>query len=617
MKDREIDLNAQMLSTHLTTRRGFLKTAGSLGLLAVAHPLITSCGGSSRGTPDYSRTIAEMTTFIDGQMAANKVKGLAIALVDDQRTVWARGFGKADVANDIPATADTHFEIGSNSKTFAGVMIAQLVERGLLSIDDPLTNYLPDFRIGAPLGFPAGGPVTIRSMLTHHSGIPGDVMNGGFTFGASRPDLNQRLLDYLANDHLAYPAGLIEAYSNTAAALLASVIASASRVSFPSYAETLFQALGMDRTSFDSTSPKVTNAVSKGYKNDREEGPFTCNLGTAGSIISTANDMAKYLKMIMAGGMGERARVMDVATVEMMLTRQPSLPLDCGTDRGFLWGLRAFGFDYAGKTCDHSGGTMTMCSYMVVLREHKLAAVVLSNTAEAAMATGEIIIRALRLALEEKTGTTPPGPFVPVYSPPATWPQATLDGLSGIYVALGSVGGYLKIVSVPGALEWTNAGDTIRIIPRANGWLSAADSQMIQYQFTVIEGRNVILHRLAHPTFGERTEVFAEKHNPSDIPDPWKHERIGVWEAINLDPADFQLHITGGGNPTLQLSLTDGMLILTSTSLVSGGTFVIQPVDNTQGYACGLGRRGGSAVKVFAVAGQDELQFLGIKYRKK
>jgi CubicO group peptidase (beta-lactamase class C family) len=201
MKDDQADLDVQMLSTNRATRRDFLKTAGSLYLMGLAHPLLTSCGSGQR-TPDYSRTIAEMTTYINEQMTAQKVNGLAIALVDDQRTVWARGFGKADVANDIPATADTHFEIGSNSKTFAGVMIAQLVERGLLSIDDPLAKYLPDFRIGAPLGFPGGGPVTIGSMLTHHSGIPGDVMNGGFTFGASRPDLNQWLLDYLANDLL-------------------------------------------------------------------------------------------------------------------------------------------------------------------------------------------------------------------------------------------------------------------------------------------------------------------------------------------------------------------------------------------------------------------------------
>ena len=598
-----------------TTRRQFLKATGSLGLLAVAHPLLTGCGGSSRGTPDYTRTIAEMTAYIDEQMATQKVKGMSIALVDDQRTVWARGFGKVDVANDIPATADTHFEIGSNSKTFAGVMIAQLVERGLLNIDDPLAKYLPGFRIGTPLGFPGGGPVTIRSMLTHHSGIPGDVMNGGFTFGASRPDMNQWLLDYLADDHLAYPAGLISAYSNTAAALLAGVIASASHVSFPSYAETLFQALGMDRTSCDSTSPEVADAVSKGYRNGQETGPFSCNLGTAGSIISTANDMAKYLKMIMAGGMGERGRVLDAATVEMMLARQPSPPLDCDVNRGFLWGLRALGFDYAGKTCSHDGGTITMASYMVVLRDHKLAAVVLSNTAEAGMAAGYIVTRTLRLALEEKTGVPPPGPFVPVYSPPAIWPQATLDAMSGTYVASDPVG-YLKIGSVPGALEWTNGGGTVRIVPRANGWLSAVDSQAIQYRFPVIEGRNVILYRIAEPTFGEMTALFAERYNPSAIPAAW-NAHCGAWEAVDLDPADFQLHIAGGGNPSLELSIADGMLILTSTSLASGGTFVIRPVDDARGYVCGLGRRGGTAVRVFTVTGRDELQFLGVRYRKK
>ena len=93
---------------------------------------LASLSGCSSSSDPYSHTIQEMTDYIHTQINDDKVKGLAIALVDDQSTVWAEGFGKADVANGIPATADTHFEIGSNSKTFTGVMIAQLVEKGLI-----------------------------------------------------------------------------------------------------------------------------------------------------------------------------------------------------------------------------------------------------------------------------------------------------------------------------------------------------------------------------------------------------------------------------------------------------------------------------------------------------
>lgn len=292
-------------------------------VLMVSFMSVSGCSSDAANT--YSKTIQEMTTDINRQVTDDKVKGLAIALIDDQRTVWVEGFGKADVANDIVATADTHFEIGSNSKTFAGAMIAQLVEKELIDIDKPVATYLPGFKIAAPLGFTAGNPITIRTMLTHHSGIPGDIFNGGFTLEGkphkTMKEMNQWFLDYLANDHQTFPVDLIGSYSNTAVALLSDVIANASSTDFAAYSEALFSKLGMDRTSFDRDSPKVADNVSKGYAAGSEAGPFRCNLGTSGSVISTARDMAKYLKMITGNGIGERGRVLLPTTLETMLTK--------------------------------------------------------------------------------------------------------------------------------------------------------------------------------------------------------------------------------------------------------------------------------------------------------
>jgi hypothetical protein len=188
--------------------------------------------------------------------------------------------------------------------------------------------------------------------------------------------------------------------------------------------------------------------------------------------------------------------------------------------------------------------------------------------------------------------------------------------MSGIYVKADTLGGYVKINSVPGGLEWTDYGNTVRVIPRQNGRLFAADSQVVQYEPRAMYGKNIMLNHLTHSIFGSVTGIFADKYSPVAIPASW-NVRLGSWEAIDLDPADFQLHVSGGGNPAIELSVTDGMLILTSTSLVSGGNFVIQPVDDTDGFVQGLGRRGGTAVKVFTVGGLEELQFLGMRYVKR
>lgn len=248
---------------------------------------------------------------------------------------------------------------------------------------------------------------------------------------------------------------------------------------------------------------------------------------------------------------------------------------------------------------------------MIVLRDHKLAVVVLSNTSEAGSIVGTIARQTLKLALEEKTGITPPAPFIPPYSPPATWPQETLDAMSGIYAKSDTTGGYLRISSVAGGLEWTDAGKTVKVIPRENGWLSAADSQAIQYKFDLVSGRNVILGNREN-----RTGTLTEKYSPVAIPDAWS-ARIGFWDAFNLDPADALLYLPDAGNPSIEIKVADGLLIFQTLPAGSGGTFIIQPVDDGRGYLRGLGRNMGSAAQIFTVDGKEELQLLGIRYRKR
>jgi CubicO group peptidase (beta-lactamase class C family) len=191
----------------------------SLALLLCAG--LSACGGSSSGSNPaavpYSNTINQMTAYIENHMAQNNVTGLSIALVDGQNVVWARGFGYADKENNIPADADTIYEIASVSKTFAAATIMRLAEQGLIDIDKPITTYLPGFSINQR--FPASGPITIRSILTHHSGIPSDLFNGAWTEGQAF-DYDTWLLDYLKNEYTSVPVGSVFAYSNSAFALL-------------------------------------------------------------------------------------------------------------------------------------------------------------------------------------------------------------------------------------------------------------------------------------------------------------------------------------------------------------------------------------------------------------
>ena len=147
------------------SRRALLRTSIAILLLPFAE-LIIDC--STPSTFSYTFTPSQMAASIPKQLAAAGItSGLSIALVDDQKVVWVQSFGYSDVASGTLATPNTVYRIASISKTFSTAMIMQLYEQGKVGLDDPLTKYIPTFSIKPPLGFPSGGPVTIRTMLTH------------------------------------------------------------------------------------------------------------------------------------------------------------------------------------------------------------------------------------------------------------------------------------------------------------------------------------------------------------------------------------------------------------------------------------------------------------------
>ena len=303
-----------------------------------------------------------------------------------------------------------------------------------------------------------------------------------------------------------------------------------------------------------------------------------------------------------------------------------------------MWRLYDPYLAYAGRYAGHSGDRIFMQAYLKILPDHGMGVIALVNSVEGSGENLEDIVnRTLELALEEKTGIKKPSaPYVPAASDrDYSWSAAQLNALAGIYSTINNAAdagtsasttlNRIKVES--GGLLWMqkgrfrdNAWEGVKwIVPRKNGWFSLPDSQEYQYEFKDVAGRTVIIeHRQG------RAHFLAERYVPAPIPAAWAG-RLGKYTVANLDPADNNSEMTG---LTLNLMSNDLRLEI-DADLVQGDVLVLRlldgayqaplvvaPVSNTAGYIPGGGRNFAGAVKAVAVGGEEQLQFLGLRYRK-
>ena len=132
------------------------------GLLAQTQP---GRNAHDISTQDKKR-LERFEKDVDQFRARLKIPGMSAVIIKDQKVLWAKGFGFADLENRVPATPDTLFHLASVTKTFAATLIMQLVEQGKLNLDEPMSHYSTDFKDDS---------VKIKHLLSHTSkGTPGE-----------------------------------------------------------------------------------------------------------------------------------------------------------------------------------------------------------------------------------------------------------------------------------------------------------------------------------------------------------------------------------------------------------------------------------------------------------
>src|SRR5450759_1147311 len=311
---------------------------------------------------DYTPLSAYMSATVEQLMKRYDVVGATVVLVDDQEIVYARGFGYADRARSIPSTTDTVYTVSSLTKLFTATAVMQLVEEGKVDLDAPVRTYIPEFRIKSR--YPGSDPITVRMLMTHHSGLPSDW---GYGLFCKAPMSFRSIVDYLKDKYLSYPPNYILNYSDIGVDLLGLVIERASGMEYKDFVQhRLFDPLGMSRSSFPSAAGQP--GVSRSYHNGRAAAELVARDLPSTSLYTSGSDLARF-----AAAMHRRGRLMDQRilreeTVESMWVPQnDGIPMDMNRRIGLMWQLGRQKLDYAGRVCFHHGLSLYHRSTLVML----------------------------------------------------------------------------------------------------------------------------------------------------------------------------------------------------------------------------------------------------------
>ncbi|MEQ9530304.1 MAG: serine hydrolase domain-containing protein [Haliea sp.] len=335
-----------------------------------------------------------LEAFIEREMQEKmrefKVVGATLALVRAGEVIYARGFGDADVEAGRKVVAEeTLFRWGSISKTFTWTAIMQLVERGKVSLEADVNEYLDEVSI--PPAF--DGPIRVKHLLSHTPGFEDGGL--GYLF-EKNPEEVLTLKDYLLKyrPNRVRPAGEALAYSNYGSALAGHIVENVTGMSFEDYLQAnIFRPLDMTDTTFleplpeafgDIMAPRLYERVSKGFL-AAENGPrqidgftFVSQVAPAGAISSTAIDMAKFARAHLEDCALNGARILQTETCTLM--HSGLLPLNAG---GKMSNNHGFFQDYSIGGHDrlwHNGGTIFFHSQMSLYPDLDFAFLMSTNT---------------------------------------------------------------------------------------------------------------------------------------------------------------------------------------------------------------------------------------------
>jgi len=406
---------------------------------------------------DFSYTLEFTQHSIEQLMKQYDLPSVAIAMIDDQDTIWQETFGLANLEEKIPAEADTVYKLWSIAKVFTAIETIRLVDDGLIDLDVPIESYFPEFSIQSR--FPYSSPITIRKILTHRSGLPRNECH----WVDLGPGMLADLVNSLEDCHLVYPVGHRYKYSNIGFDMLGYLIEKMRGESFPEYMrDNLLLPVGMDNSAFLRTQIPDDSKVAFGYEYYKgeyypyEQGDITSL--PSGNLYASIEDMGNFVKFIFREGKVGGEQIITPDVFDLMFTEQDANAND-PQPMGLGWKIaNVLGSEHL---IWHDGGPGDGTGSLVAfIPERKLGVVLISNsTSFEGNISVQLALDILEIMLETKYGIIAP---VETKFDKVEIDRTKLDRYVGKYIAFGEV---MEIYLKGNQLKGKIAGFTFSLDP--------------------------------------------------------------------------------------------------------------------------------------------------------
>jgi CubicO group peptidase (beta-lactamase class C family) len=498
--------------------------------------------------PTIDDAIAAIRAYAPQALKDQGAPGMSVAITDRTHTLAIVTVGMADIASKTPVGPDTRFPIGSISKSMTALALLQLHDRGLVDLNARVQKYLPSWSIHSN-----GAPILVHQLLSHTAGVPDDysLQQYGYALAALR------------NAHTLFTPGTAWSYSNDGFATVGTIVAAVSHASWQSNIDDhVFAPIGMTHSAavFDNRE-LVDTATGYGFRDADYvanppypalvPSPFQDFVDPAGSVISTPEDMAQYLRLYLnSGKTAGGVQLIAPATFNAMTNADHFNNGSPDVARGvelaewpafyheYGYGLSVFHTD-GDHLVGHTGGISGYTACFQDNLTRGFGVIALSNLVEAPLHPCAIVKYAMEVLRAQSLGQALPAP---PSGPPIAAPKIVASDYTGTYRSNDS--GSVQIQNAGGTLSLLDAGRTYKLVARERDFFWTDDPKFTIFWVAFERNKGKAVDGF---TNAGAYYVNARHTGPTTFTHPAAWDRLaGRYETSNFGGAVMRIVVVKG-----------------------------------------------------------------------